>query len=302
MPSEIRLVCPNCHGSLDWQPEQIVCVKCSSAFSYRDGFADLIVGGRFDDEVIESRSEYETSSNDHLARNYLLPTFRRRLADIERPKILSLGCGIGVDVELLTEEGWDIAGIDNGNRTKEWPKRRHCERLYLANGKRLPFDDKTFDLVYCGCVFPHVGVEGDTNRVRPDYWSERSQIAGEMARVLKPGGSIMVSSPNRLFPLDLFHGRDETHPFPRLNPPNSPFLLSASDYRKMFGQFGCSSFELLPVDGYWGFLRKQGSWKGRLVTWPVRQVFSLVSKDRFKTLRGSAINPWLVLMGRKTSV
>lgn len=295
----VRPVCPECRGHLEWTEQSIACLQCGAKFEFRDGFADLIVGGRFDDEVDASRSDYETSSNDYLARNYLLPTFRKLLDGIKVPRILSLGCGIGVDVELLAEEGWDISGIDNGNRTTEWPRRRHCERLYLANGMALPFEDGTFDLAYCGCVFPHVGVEGDSNKVKPEYWSARAKIASEMSRVLKPGGSIMVSSPNRLFPLDLFHGRDESHPFPRLNPPTSPFLLSAGDYRKLFGQVGCADFRLLPVNGYWGFLRKQNSWKGRVVTWPVKTVFDLVSQERFGMLRGSPINPWLVMMMNK---
>lgn len=292
-------VCPACRAALSWNPEAIACTGCGATYAWRDGFADLIIGGRFDDEEDESRSEYETSSNDYLARNYLLPTFRTRLAGVKKPRILSLGCGIGLDVELLTDEGWEVLGIDNGNRTKEWPKRRHCDRLYLANGKSLPFRDDTFDLAYCGCVFPHVGVVGDSNKVQPNYREQRSQIAREMARVVRPGGSIMVSSPNRHFPLDLFHGRDEQHPLPRLNPPGHPFLLSAGDYRRLFGSANCGDFELLPVNGYWGFLRKQRTWKGRLVTWPVKTVFDVVSSDRFGFLRGSPINPWLVMMMRR---
>jgi SAM-dependent methyltransferase len=267
-------------------------------YSRVNGFADLIVGGRFDDEADDARSSYETTSNEYLTQNYLLPTFRRRLAGISKPRILSLGCGVGIDVDLLTEEGWDMAGIDCGNRTAEWPARHHRERLYLANGKALPFEDQTFDLVYCGCVFPHVGVDGDSNRVLPNYHQERLQIATEMTRVLKPGGSIMVSSPNRAFPLDLFHGRSETQPLPRWNPPTSRFLLSAGDYRSLFTEAGCSQFELQPVNGYWGFLRKGQNWKGRMITWPVRTVFNLVSTDALKFLRGSVINPWLVMMMR----
>lgn len=301
MPTGIVAVCPRCRGTLDSRSTNIECIRCGSAYSRLNGFPDLIVGGRFDDEADEARSSYETSSNEYLTRNYLLPTFRRRLEGIRTPRLLSLGCGVGIDVDLLTEEGWDMAGIDCGNRTVEWPARLNRERLYLANGKALPFEDRTFDLVYCGCVFPHVGVDGDSNRVLADYREQRLQIAREMIRVLKPGGSIMVSSPNRMFPLDLFHGRSADQPLPRWNPPTSHFLLSAGDYRRLFGEAGCSEFELQPVNGYWGFLRKGQSWKGRLVTWPVRSVFNIVSTDAFKFLRGSVISPWLVMMMRRRS-
>lgn len=295
-PTAIRAVCPRCRGDLAWLGESIECGQCGSRYTRVNGFPDLIEGGRFDDDADSARSTYETTSNDYLAKNYLLPTFRRRLAGIRTPRILSLGCGVGIDVDLLTEEGWDTIGVDCGNRTLEWPSRRHPERLYLANGKSLPFEDHSFDLVYCGCVFPHIGVEGDSNKVLPNYYDERLQMAKEMTRVLRPGGSIMVSSPNRMFPVDIFHGRDENHPLPRWNPPSSRFLLSAGDYRRLFGEAGCTGFALQPVTNYWGFVRKGRSWKGRLVTLPVRSVFNLVSTDAFRFLRGSFISPWLVMM------
>jgi SAM-dependent methyltransferase len=297
-PTAIVAVCPRCRGNLDWSGAAIGCLGCGAAYTRVNGFPDLIVGGRFDDEADAARSTYETASNEYLTTNYLLPTFRRRLGGIKSPRILSLGCGVGIDVDLLTEEGWDMAGIDCGNRTVEWPARRYPQRLYLANGKALPFEDHTFDLVYCGCVFPHVGVDGDSNRVLPNYREERLRIAKEMTRVLKPGGSIMVSSPNRMFPLDLFHGRSEKQPLPRWNPPTSRFLLSAGDYRGLFGEAGCTEFQLQPVNGYWGFLRKNQSLKGRVVTWPVRGVFNLVSSGTFGFLRGSVVSPWLVMMMR----
>lgn len=292
----VAIVCPHCHGPLRWLSEVIQCEKCAACFDFVNGTPDFIVGGRFDDELDEARCAYETESNEYLTNNYLIPLFRQKLGAIAQPRLLSLGCGVGIDVDLLTEAGFDPIGIDCGNRAKEWQERSHVNRLYLANGKALPFENGSFDMVYCGCVFPHVGVEGDSNRVLPNFHSERLQIAREMTRVLKPGGCIMVSSPNRLFPLDLFHGRSETQPLPRWNPPTSRFLLSAGDYRKLFRQAGCTQFELLPVTGYWGFLRKQQSVMGRLVTWPVRTVFNVVSKESCRFLRSSVINPWLVMM------
>jgi SAM-dependent methyltransferase len=292
----VEPVCPHCHGPLRRLPETIHCQKCAAQFGYEDGIPNLVVGGRFDDENNEARCAYETDSNEFLTRNYLIPLFRKRLASISQPRLLSLGCGVGIDVDLLSEAGFHAHGIDCGNRAKEWQKRRCLDRLNLANGKALPFEDGAFDLVYCGCVFPHVGVEGDSNRVTPDFLSERLKIAREMTRVLKPGGSVMVSSPNRLFPLDLFHGRSEAQPMPRWNPPSSRFLLSGADYRTLFQKAGCTQFELLPVTGYWGFLRKKQSLKGRVVTWPVRTVFNLVSRESCRFLRSSIINPWLVMM------
>ena len=296
----IRAVCPFCHSALLFRQALIVCTQCGERFDYRDGFPDLIVGGRFDDDIGEGQTRYEEQSNEWLSRRYLIPTLRRLLKDVARPRVLSLGCGTGVDIDLLAADGFDIVGIDCGNRTDVWPARTCRERLCLANGKHLPFASGSFDAVYCGCVFPHVGVDGDSNRVRPDYREERLAIAREMGRVLKRGGHAMVSSPNRLFPLDIFHGRSPDQPFPRLNAPWNPFLLSAADYRRLFWAAGCGSVRLLPVKGYWGFIRMKQRLAGRIMAFPVETIFNAVSTEALRALRGSAINPWLVMAARET--
>jgi SAM-dependent methyltransferase len=295
----IFLVCPLCRGALSFNAQDIRCAQCGEAFGYRDGFPDLVAGGRFDDEDDPERTAYEEESNAFLATNYLIPTLRRILPE-RRARVLSLGCGTGVDVDLLAAAGFDVAGIDCGNRSASWPRRAEADRLCLANGKHLPFESGSFDAVYCGCVFPHVGVEGDTNKVRPDYQEERLQIAREITRVLKRGGRVMASSPNRWFPLDIFHGRSPEQPMPRVNPPWNPFLLSAGDYRRMFTRSGCERAELLPVTGYWGFIRMKRRLRGRLLAFPVETTFRAVSIDSLRWLRGSPISPWIVMLAEKS--
>ena len=301
-PFPFLLVCPLCHGHLDFAPQRIACLRCGEEFSYVDSIPDLIRGGRFADEYEPDRNNYEVLANTDLVRNYLLPLFRRLSGERNRPaRVLSVGCGIGIDVDLLAQEGFDIAGIDCGTRCRAWAEREQRHRLCHANGKHLPFEDQQFDIVYSGCVFPHVGVKGDSREVVPDYFAQRLAIAKEMSRVLHPDGFLLVSSPNRLFPLDIFHGRTAEHPYPYLNPPSNPFLLSAGDYRMMFQEAGCAHFSLLPVAGYWGFINMKKSWKGQLLAFPVETVFRLVSHPRFAGLRGSPISPWLVGLAQKHS-
>ena len=56
---------------------------------------------------------------------------------------------------------------------------------------------------------------------------------------------------------------------------------------------GCKSVKALPSKGYWGFLRSRKSLKGRLISVPIRTLFSLTSA--IKGLEGSALNPWIVI-------
>jgi SAM-dependent methyltransferase len=267
-------------------------------FSFANGIPDLILGGRFDDAEDPDLFAHEECSCAHTTHNYMIPLMRRLFDRLGRtPRVLSLGCGLATDVDLLNDAGFDAAGIDCGNRTTAWQRRTSRDRLYLANGKYLPFETGTFDMVYCGCVFPHIGVEGDTNRVRPDYFDERLGVAKEMVRVTKPEGHLMVASPNRLFPLDLFHGRTPgKQEIPPFNPPTNPFLLSAADYRKLFAHAGWGRSEMLAVDDYWGFLRRSKSLAGQLTTLPVRAVFRLGSLELGRFLRSSPLSPWIIML------
>lgn len=296
----VPVVCPVCKDGLKVEEQAIDCVGCHEHFGFCCGFPDLIVGGRFDDPNDESLMLYEEQSNEDLTRNYWIPMFRKLWpAASKPPRILSVGCGTGVDVDLLHEAGYESVGIDCGNRTAVWPRRRHQERLLLANGKHLPFENDTFDAVFCGCVFPHVGVVGDSFQVAPNYHAERLELAREMTRVLKPSGKIVVSSPNRYFPFDIFHGRQMGSYKPRPTSPADHFLLSVNDYRQLFREAGCTDAKAQPVQGYWGFIRSKHSLKGFLFGLPIRFLFWLVSRESLRFLRSSFLNPWIVVLIEK---
>jgi SAM-dependent methyltransferase len=278
----------------------LTCTSCAHQYPMVGEFPDLIVGGRFDDRTSDSKMNYEVEVNTDCARNYFLPLFRKLWpGSPEKLNLLSLGCGTGSDVEFLTQEGFPCVGIDCGNRCDSWTRLKRKERFFLANGKHLPFADHSFEGAFSGCVFPHVGVEGDSDRVMPDYFLQRLELAREMVRVLKPGGKILVSSPNRYFPLDLFHGREEGVMRPKPNSPANPFLLSFGDYRKLFLEAGCANVRALPVQGYWGFIRSKRSVKGLLLGLPVRCLFWTVSRESLQFLRTSPVNPWLIVLIEK---
>jgi SAM-dependent methyltransferase len=298
----LGLVCPSCQAGFLTEPSgRWRCVGCASKFGREsNGFPDLVVGERFDDPSSEALLRYEEDSNADLTRQYFIPTFRKLWPGAKAaPRLLSVGCGTGVDVDLLHEAGFDSVGIDCGNRSQVWPRRQQKARLALANGKHLPFENNSFDAAFCGCVFPHVGVVGDSNITAPDVDAQRAALAREMVRVLRPGGYVVVSSPNRKFLFDIFHGREAGSLKPRWNPPSSRFLLSLKDYEDIFGAAGCSRASALPPENYWGFIRSKHSLKGLLAGMPVRFVFWLVSRPAFAGLRDSPLNPWLVVLLQK---
>lgn len=298
----IDLCCPMCAKRLAKSATGAACPPCERAdcpkeFQTQDGYLDLIIGSRFEDDSSDELLAGEERNSTHTVTNYWIPKFRKVTAHVQgRPRILSLGCGAGMEVDALRDAGFDAVGIDNGNRTRVWGRRSHPDALVMANGMHLPFADATFDIAFCGCVFPHVGVDGDSFKVTDKHYEDRLAIAREMTRVVKPGGAIFLSSPNRWFPLDLFHGRKIGSYRTPVNPPWRKFLLSRSDYARLFRDAGCRGpAKAQSIKGYWGFCRTGGSWKGKLVALPVRALFALASNPVTPFLRSSALLPWIVV-------
>ena len=296
-----RVVCPLCYATR-WGAAagSIVCGACGTPFPHDGHTADLTIGPAFDDGTSDDAMCGDEASNRETVLGYWVPLFRSVWPDPQQPpSILSVGCGVGVDVDTLQEHGFDSMGVDCGSRTRAWTRRTHRDRLVRANGLKLPFADGTFDATFCGCVYPHVGVVGDTTRPAATHGEDRLALAREMVRVLKPGGRIFVSGANRLCPLDLFHGRAPGEYVPRLNPPWTRFLLSAGDYRRLFAAAGADGARTLAVRGYWGFVTSRRTVKGRMFSLPVRFAFRVLSYRALARLRGSFVDPWIVVTARK---
>ena len=111
------------------------------------------------------------------------------LADIVRAqhgaaprRLLVIGCGSGVEAAALAQRfDAQVTGIDIAPAFDQ-EACKHAELLY-GDATRMVFDDASFDCVYSYHVLEHI----------PDF---RAALA-EMRRVLKPGGSFMIGTPNR---------------------------------------------------------------------------------------------------------
>jgi len=295
----VPLVCPACRGSLLHRTDQLSCEVCGATYPVQDGMPDLIVGDRYDDDTPDCAICNEEATNRDTVERYWIPLFQKEWPGRTDLKILSLGCGVGADVDTLSANGFLAVGIDNGKRTTQWRlRRRYPERLISGNGKHMPFPDKTFDAIFCGCVFPHVGVEGVTFNTTKDFSQQRADLADEMVRVLKPGGRIFSCNPNRYFPFDIFHGHQAGKPILRPTMPWDRLLLSVGDYRRMFSRKWPVKVNAIGNESYWNFTNSRKTIKGRMMSAPVRALFKLVS--RVSVLRGSPINPWLIVRIEKS--
>src|SRR5438105_7066576 len=95
-------------------------------------------------------------------------------------RILDVGCGTGGMFLLLKDYGC-IVGVDESEIALRFATQRPHAQLGRAALPALPFPDCSFDLLTCFDVLYHRAVSDDEQALR------------EMARVLRPGGHVVIS-------------------------------------------------------------------------------------------------------------
>lgn len=95
--------------------------------------------------------------------------------------MLEIGCSVGCTLEAAERIGWQATGVDISREAV-----RHCRSLNLnalhVGPLELPFPDATFDVVAAWHVIEHVRDVRETLQ--------------EWSRVLKPGGLMMLETPD----------------------------------------------------------------------------------------------------------
>ncbi len=113
-----------------------------------------------------------------------------RDAPVRGRRVLDAGCGLGLYLEHLAEQGACVHGIEfDAERARAAAQVR--PHVLQASAEALPYAEASFDLVLSNEVLEHV--QDDRQAVR------------EAVRVLAPGGQMILFAPNRLYPFET-HG------------------------------------------------------------------------------------------------
>lgn len=314
------LACPNCRGSLVGSStaelalldENAVlnCKNCDSVFEMGgSGFLEMVMDRHLyqTQSTSEEYAGHQETSSIRVYEEFLKPYLLKEPFQ----RILDVGCGIGQEVSLLLKDGYEAYGIDLPNLSKFWAQQGNDPHyFYSATATQLPFPDNSFDVVYSLGVIEHIGTKTGHCTLVDEYEQARQDYAHEILRVAKPGGRILIACPNKSFPIDIQHG-----PGDELTSPGwlrnwiylktgmnihsvwgRSHLLSYSEVKMLFRPHGvASSFNALPLHGYFGFGRFQKGFLKLIVNLAMYYVEHLPS-----FVRQSFLNPYMLLEIRKS--
>ena len=157
-----------------------------------------------------------------LADDYAARLLARPAAGASPARVLDLGCGAGDSVDLFRSIDPAVAwvGADVEASAEVAGRTRSDAEFVTFDGRRLPFEDGGFDLVYCKQVLEHV--------------EHPRELMAEAARVLRPGGRLAGSTSQ----LEAFHSR-------------STFNWTPYGFTRVAEDAGLEVVELRPViDGF----------------------------------------------------
>ena len=174
----------------------------------------------------------------------------------------------------------------------------------VCDSRRLPFPDGFFSAIVCSGLLEHIGVEEQgepryTVRALPGRAQERSELVRELLRILEPSGVLWLDFPNGAFPVDFWHAGQAGI---RLHSPREGFLPTVHEVRQYVNASAPdATIQVVSPEGRLRFQQVRRHWYGRAFGPMMERYFRLLSLPGARPLRGSFLNPYLVLEVRLAS-
>lgn len=212
--------CPACHGDLDASPDTLVCRGCARRYPFVAEIPDFRIDAPawidFDQDrvramhidavareqglseaiidIFRNSRKFDEKKSRYRQRQVLLGIEKCSrdmsgwLAPLTRDPVLDLGVGPGQFIAAAAQKGRVMQGIDVSLEwlmiAKHWSRSLGVEPMLAgALAEHLPLKEGVLGSVISYDVIEHV--------------SDQKRYASEIGRVLAPGGSVAMVTPNR---------------------------------------------------------------------------------------------------------
>ena len=162
----------------------------------------------------------------HIGGRKASADFLDQLGFNNRTKVLDIGCGLGGPARFVADRyGSEVTGVDltaeyveTGNTLCQWVGLSDRIKLHQGSALAMPFGDASFD----GAYMMHVGMNIE----------DKEKLAGEVARVLRPGAVFGIYDVMRTGPGDL------TFPVPWASTASLSAVAEIDRYRRALEKAG----------------------------------------------------------------
>lgn len=158
--------------------------------------------------------------------------------------VLDLCCGHGAMTAALCERGCTVTGLDfSPEMLKHAARTAPDADLREGDAQAMPFEDESFDWVLCNCGIMHL----------PD----QPRALGEVARVLRPGGSFAMTvwvGPEASASFGIAFGAMKAHADPSVSAPPQPDFFQFARRDVAEDLLGAAGLELVThntIDCVW---------------------------------------------------
>ncbi len=200
------------------------CSLCGLVFVFPQPQKEMIVG-----KLYSEGSGYQGNKSKDLSNTE--PTVNQKkvlnwLATRKKGKLLDIGCSNGEFMWLAKKAGFDTSGVELNKRTADIARNNGLD-VFCGTLDEGAFPSGSFDYIYMGDLIEHV--------------SDPLATLSEAKRLLRPGGTIIIVTPN----LDCFWSMATFRlyewfgiPWASLTPPYHLFQFSRYNLNKMLAGNG----------------------------------------------------------------
>ncbi len=305
------LVCPGSHASLEVSGDGLISPHEGRQFGRNaHGYFDFTDDASLQafDTTTDDYADDQRRNKQRFFNEFLKPWLDREPAE----RVLEVGTGLGMEISFLIDEGRDAFGVDLPCLSPFWARNGNDpDRFFCCEGAALPFSDGYFDAVFSLGVIEHVGTAVGHYTLQDNYQAAREAFAAEVIRVTKPGGRMLITCPNKTFPIDLAHEPTDAATPPgtmrlrrfvydktgmTVHPPFGRYhLLSFGELRQLFcATGGARSITTAPAPGYFSFDRFGSGPFGAF-----RRLVAAYVSHLPEPLRATPLSPFLLAEIRK---